>query len=328
MPMLRHQMAAALLFGLQAQSDALIGLPDVIRDEVLLHLVEKHQAAQRDMKRASGEIRQILGRAREVQEHSDDDVKKAFETRLRELSSLVEILPATDDDLRDAGWMVLKCSPPTSRGSQQYKDSVIWRVALRAAEHSDVYLVTSDGAFFAGKDSGQLADSLAKEVTELGRSLTIFRSVEDLLQHWSTNEPSLQTQALREMVSKAVAQELSAILPAYGAFIIQGVAHTAIEVFLTEVHDHVAVSGDFEYYLAEPEFADYAEPQAGAAVRASATVGLDGPEVLEVTLDSAKIFAVTSHDDRDIANVIFGRGAVSLGVRYEPYSLRAKLDLP
>ena len=36
-------------------------------------------------------------------------------------------------------------------GSQQYKDSVIWRVALRAAEHSDVYLVTNDGAFFAGR---------------------------------------------------------------------------------------------------------------------------------------------------------------------------------
>jgi hypothetical protein len=218
--------------------------------------------------------------------------------------------------------------PSHLSGSQQYKDSVIWRVALRAAEHSDVYLVTSDGGFYAGKDSGQLADALAQEVTELGRSLTLFRSVEALLQHWATNKPSLQTQALREIVSEAVAEELSAILPAHGGFIVQGDAHAAIEVFLTEVHDQVAISGDFEYYLADPEFADDAEPRAGAVVRASATVGLDGPEVLEVTLDSVKINAITPHDERNIANVIFGKAALSLGVRYESYSLRAKLDLP
>lgn len=116
MPMLRHQMAAAMLFGLHNHSDAFIGLPDVIRDEVVLHLVEKHQAAQRDMMRASGEIRQIFGVAREVEEHSDDDVEEAFEERLRELSPLVEKLPVTDDDLRDAGQMVLECCAPTLGG--------------------------------------------------------------------------------------------------------------------------------------------------------------------------------------------------------------------
>jgi hypothetical protein len=42
--MLRHQMGAALLFGLHNHPDAFIGLPSVIRDEVLIPLMEKHQA--------------------------------------------------------------------------------------------------------------------------------------------------------------------------------------------------------------------------------------------------------------------------------------------
>ncbi len=326
--MLRHQMAAALLFGLHNQADAFIGLPSVVRDEVLLHLMEKHQAAQRDMLRASGEIRQILGLAREVERHSDDDVEEAFDKRLRELSPLVEILAVTDDDLRAAGRMVLECCPPSSRGSQQYKDSVIWRVVLRAAEHNDVYIVTDDGGFYSGKDSNELAAKLAEEVRGLGRPVSLFRNVEALLQHWSTNEPSLQTQALREIISEAVAEELSTILPAHGGFIVQSCISAKIEVFLTEVHDQVSVSGVFEYYLVEPEFPDVAEPPAAAEVRASATVGLDGPEAREITLDNVQINAITPHGEPSIANVIFGRAALSLGVRYEPYRLRAKLDLP
>jgi PIN domain len=328
MPMLRHQMAAALLFGLQNQADAFIALPSVVRDEVLLHLMEKNQAAQRDVLRASGEIRQIFGLYREVERHSDDEVEVAFDERLRELSSLVEILQVTDNDLCAAGRMVFECRPPSSRGNQQYKDSVIWRVVLRAAEQNDVYFVTDDSGFYSGKDSNELTAVLAEEIHKLGRPVALFRNVESLLQHWSTNKPSLQTQALREIVSEAVAEELSSILPAHGSFIIQSCISAGIEVFLTEVHDQVSVSGVFEYYLVEPEFADVDEPPAAAEVRASATVGLDGPEVREVTLDNVQVKAITPHGEPNIANIIFGRAALSLGVRYEPYRLRAKLDLP
>src|SRR5438046_4088252 len=149
MPMLRHQMAAALLFGLHDRlfclhdrPDVFIGLPTVIKSEVELHLTEKQQRAQRDLARASGELRQLFGRAREVEQHADEEVKQAFETRLEELESLTQILPVSDEDLAEAGRMVLAYRSPSTRTTQQYRDSVIWRIAIRVAETHDVYIVT------------------------------------------------------------------------------------------------------------------------------------------------------------------------------------------
>jgi hypothetical protein len=328
MPMLRHQMAAALLFGLHDHADVFIGLPTVIRGEVELHLSEKLQVAQRDLARASGELRQIFGHAREVERHADEEVKQAFQTRLDELESLVKILPATEEDLAEAGRMVLAYMAPSSRTSQQYRDSVIWRIAVREAQENDVHIVTNDKGFYRDSSSDELADPLADEIHKLSRSVRLFRNVEALLKHWEGGEPSLQTAGLRDLVATAVANEVSGVLQDQGGFVVQGQVKADIEVFLTEVHDQVAVSGKFEYYLAEPELLDAADPPAVADVRATATVGLDGPEVRAVSLDSVTVTAITPHDTPTIATIVFGRGAIALGSRTEPYRLRAKLDLP
>jgi hypothetical protein len=320
-------MAAALLFGLQNRADVFIGLPTVIKGEVELHLSEKLHRVQRDLARASGELRQILGRAREVERHADEEVKQAFEARLDELGSLVEILIATDEDLAEAGRMVLAYMAPSSRTSQQYRDSVIWRIAVRETQEHDIYIVTNDEGFYRDSSSDELANPLADEIHELGRSVELFRNVEALLKRWERDEPSLQTAGLRDLVAAAVADEVSGVLHDQGGFVVQGQADADIEVYLTEVHDEVAVSGKFDYYLAEPEFPDSLEPPAVANVRATASVGLDGPEVRGVSLDSVTVNAITPHELSNLSTVIFPQ-TIALGSRTEPYRLRVKLDLP
>jgi hypothetical protein len=295
---------------------------------VELHLTEKHKRAQRDLARASGEIRQIFGRAREVENHTDEEVSQAFEERLDELDSLVEILPGTDEDLAEAGRMVLGYMAPSTRTSQQYRDSVIWCIALREAEAHDVYLVTNDEGFYRDSKGNELAEPLARGMHEQALNVELFRNVEDLLDHWAAAEPSLKTQELRDLVADAVAAEIAGLLPDYGGFVVQDRVSVDIEVYLTEVHDEVAVSGSFEYYLVDPEFPDTAEPPAVAEVRATATVGLDGPEVREVSLDSVVVDALTPHGSPNIADVVFARPGLVIGSRTEPYRLRVKLDLP
>jgi hypothetical protein len=324
--MLRHDMAAALLFGLHERPGVYIGLPSVVKSEVELHLAEKQQAAQRDLARATGELRQIFGQAQGTEKHGEREVRQAFEERLDELDSLVEILPATDEDLAEAGQMVLAYKPPSTRKSQQYRDSVIWRIAIREAEENDVYIVTNDNGFYQSPDSNDLAEPLAAEADEANLSVKLFRNVEAILKHWSGGEPSLQTDELRDLVARAVAQELSRVLMDQIRFTVQDCVNADIEVYLTEVHDEVAVSGTFEYYLVEPEYRDTAEPPAMAEVRGTATVGLDGPEVRGVTLDSVTVDALTPHGSPNIASIVFGKTATVS--RLEPYRLRVKIDLP
>ena len=143
MPALRHRLAAALLYALQARGDTVIGLPTVVREEVGLHLVEKHDKALRQVDRCLGEVRQILGSAVHVDRASDDGVREAFDARLDELHDVVEEVTVLDDDLAAAGRMVLAYEPPNTRESQQYRDCVLWQTALRLAEDYDVIIVTS-----------------------------------------------------------------------------------------------------------------------------------------------------------------------------------------
>jgi hypothetical protein len=323
--MLRHRMAAALLFALQDRVDVYLGLPSVVYDEIQLHLIEKHQTAQANMMRASGEVRQILGQAREVEEHTDQEVRNAHDNRLAELSDLIKILPCTESDLADAGRMVLERKPPSSRKSQQYRDSVIWRIVANVAHEDNVYLVSNDTGFHDSSDGGTLARNLLSEISDLAGSVTLFKDVEALLLHWSAGQPSLNTEDLRQVVSDAVADAIADVMQNHGGFVVQNCISVNLEAYLTEVHDQVTVSGDFEYYLAHPDFPDAADPAAAAQVNASATVGLNGPEVLGVTLDTLKVYAITPHGDPKIADIVFVRAAD--GVRNIPYTLQSKLNL-
>jgi hypothetical protein len=64
-----------------------------------------------------------------------------------------------------------------------------------------------------------------------------------------------------------------------------------------------------------------------ANVRATASVGLDGPEVRGVSLDSVTVNAITPHELSNLSTIIFPQ-TIALGSRTEPYRLRVKLDLP
>ena len=58
--MLRHELGAALLFAARDTETVFIGLPTVVKNEILVHLIEKCQKAQQNLDKASGEVGQSL----------------------------------------------------------------------------------------------------------------------------------------------------------------------------------------------------------------------------------------------------------------------------
>lgn len=326
MPMLRHRLAAPLLFSVQNRPGVQIGLPTVVKREVELHLVEKVQQAQGKLKKASGEVRQIFGEARQVEEFSDNQVRQAFAQRLASLGDLVEVLEPTDEELAEAGRMVLSYLPPSTRTSQQYRDSVIWRIVIRVSADSDVYLITADEGFYAGKGTNDLAGNLAREAHENRRPIRLFRSVEALLREWGPSRPDL-TDELRDPVADAVEGEVERVLVDQGGFTITRRKAAEIEVYLTEVIDQVTVSGRFEFYLARSDNPGGFQSAAVAEARATATAGISDRKVRTVELDNVKIEALTAEGATSISNTIFGRAALhAFGSPTEPYTLNVKFD--
>jgi PIN domain len=332
MPMLRHQLAAALLFALQRRPDVFIGLPSVVHDEVVLHLAEKRRDAEEKLTRAAGEIRQIFGKAQQVDSHTDQDVRDALSERLIELGPLVEVLAATDDDLIEAGRMVLACQPPSARKDQQYKDSVIWRIVARTARDHHVAFVTSDEGFYASKNGPDLERGLAEEVSAVGGSVTLYRKVEDLLAAWWADQPSRATDEVREVVAQAVANQLDGWLREQGkALAVSDVETIEIEAYLTERHNELAVSGQFRFFLTRTEeprgfrHSHRAEVQATASVRILAPTAL---EVLDIAFDSIAVETLTA-EGAETSRSAFVRGVAAVaGRRFERFRLQVPLDTP
>jgi hypothetical protein len=331
MPMLRHR-PAALLFALQRRPGTFIGLPSVVRDELQLHLIEKRQLAEDRLDRAAGEIRQILGMAQQVQRHSDEEVRHALAARLAELGPLVEVLPATDDDLLEAGRMVLGYRSPSTRTNQQYRDSVIWRIVVRTARNHDVVLVTSGEGFYARKSGGELAPSLAVVIEGLDGSVTLYRSVEDLLDVWMADQPSPATDDLRDLVTDAVADRLDALLREQGqALTVSVVQQAKIEAYLTERHDELAVSGQFEFFLMHTEEHRGFRHSHRAEVQATAAVGIIAPAgqaVRDIAFDSVTVESATGLGGGISRSAFVRPGSAVVGIRAEPYRLHVPLETP
>ena len=165
--MLRHRLASTLLFVLR-QRPARLLLPELVRHEVERHLVSKHRTAVKKGQQAVGEIRQILGAARDFDDEPEEAVRTAFAKRMQELHDLLEESALTERRtmLQLGGWS-LRSRRQTRQRVNNSRDSLLWQQIKRAALSDDVVFVTSDAGFMEGKER-HLAASLQAELDALG----------------------------------------------------------------------------------------------------------------------------------------------------------------
>jgi hypothetical protein len=326
MPVLRHELAAALLFAVRSQ-DAFIVLPEVVKAEVRKHLVDKSRSAQERLKAASGELRQIFGTAQEVERRSDEDVGQALDDRIYQLQSVLTVVEHSGDDFRAAAQMVMAYRPPNQTG-QQYRDSLMWQTILHLVEEDEVFLVTNDGGFYANKASDTLHPTLADEVSERGgEEVVLFRNVEALLSYWgSETVPQELIDQINDNVAEAVAD---AILEPVGekGWAVWTCTSNSATFYLTENPDRFAVSSELEYELIDPEYPDAPEVPAIATVSATAAVDLDELDVNDVLLDELRIDAITPHGISKVADIKYARASGSIGTYSRRYRLRKEFGI-
>ena len=312
--MLRHRLASPLLLVLR-QHSAVLCLPELVKLEVRQHLVEKHAGAAKRARQAIGEVRQLLGAAPDFPEATDEQVASAFEQRLAQLGDLLVELPLRDEDLAAAGRMVLDMVPPNSRTDQQFKDSLLWRAVLTVADEYNVVFVSDDGDYF--DKSGKLAANLAAEAEQAPLEITVVRRIEDLLDMWQSGEVDL-SEDFSEEFEGAVRRELEELLPQHTDLQLSNVVELYFNTFITENPDELAVSGEFEIELVNPELSTL-EPTGLVTGEASAILGIEEGDLRSIGLDHVSIDLLTPHGDLNVARVSASAGSVGSGTmrRYE-----------
>ncbi len=171
--MLRSHLAAALIHLLERHR-AVLAIPEVIATEVQDHLVVAYRKVINEISSSLGRLRMILARSPDPELPAEEAAREALRQRLDELGSLVLEVPASDRHFISAGRMVLSGLAPNAKGSQQFKDCLLWQAVLDLTNDHEVLLVTSDGGFYESSKS----DALHPDLSGAAATVRLVRTME------------------------------------------------------------------------------------------------------------------------------------------------------
>ena len=292
--LLKDPLAVSLLAYL-VRVDAGVALPEVVKSEWRSHWIE-HCRKKYESHRTSASW--LAGHFDGVPKF-DLDIEKAagdaFDLRLTTLGDLLFEEPVASDDWREAGEMVVRKQPPTTPGSQQYKDSLLWRALLRLGAGQPCILVSADKGFLK-KGTTELEPSLLEEAAEHGADIRIATSLTALLE-------ALKAQV--GPIEEAIENEWDAILEAFQedvaialdleGWILTGTPETSHSAFATDDPGIFAVAIEFESQLAPIDDPD-ADMSVYAMVKGSALFDLKS-DLLDIDFEQVEIVVMTPHGD-------------------------------
>lgn len=176
--LLKDPITISLLFYLR-QLDGVLVLPEIVKQEWARHWQDHARKQYKSFQQAGNWLRGHFDGISVTPLGIDAAAEVAFEARLTQLGDLLAEEPVAEDDWREAGQMVIEKHPPSGEKNQQFKDSLLWRAALRVGKEHAVVLVSGDKGFASAQ--GDLHESLAEQAREEGSEVWLVQSREVLL---------------------------------------------------------------------------------------------------------------------------------------------------
>lgn len=292
--LLKDPLSVAMLFYL-GQLDGHLVLPEVVKIEWSEHWRDHMRKQYKSWKSLRNWLSGHIDGVPEFDLDTDAAAARSFSERLDELGDLLAEEPIEDEDWRAAGRIVIEKRPPSSEGSQQYKDSLLWRALLRVAEDGPVLLVTADKGFLsAGKDA--LAPDLASEASELDVDIKVVTSRPQLLEQLKAQAQSFVSglEGVGLDVEEPFLDALNAVLGPEG-LAVGAYSELTTGVFATADPKKIVVAIEADGQVSDPE-----DPEADMPwyfdASGSALVDLESWDT-QVSLDKVVFQVLTPHGD-------------------------------
>ena len=202
--MLHTALGAATLHAL-TKSGGQIGLPEIVELEVNRVLLEQADKAVDDLQKSAQFLRQVTGHQLTVIALSQHAVKEALDERWERLSGVLHRFPFILEHARAALMRIIDKKPPCGHNNEQFRDCCIWQCALEQATYNPVHLVTSDLAFYEGRNRGSgLTKVLAAELKELNREVHLHPHLNSFLGSMDSTMRSIDEAAIGAAIEEAV----------------------------------------------------------------------------------------------------------------------------
>lgn len=292
--LLKDPLFVSMLFYL-GQVNGCLGLPEIVRREWENHFVKHCRRLVNEVEQKVRWLDGMIGGMPSVDVDVEASARGAFQDRLDELGELLVELPIEPGHWQTAGEMVIAKRAPSTEGSQQFKDSLLWRVLLEAGQSQTVILITEDKGFLAtSKDS--LTPSLQEEASEHNAKIHVFTSIRPLLEKLR-DESSTFVESLDDRwdeIEDQFTQTVNAELESFNWEMV-GEGTWAYEVFASGTPQMAVVSIELEHQLVPVDDPDVDIP-AYVEVKGSALVDTKSWDI-EVEIDSALVTVYTPHDE-------------------------------
>lgn len=210
--LLTNPISISLLYYLE-KAEIGLGISEVVEQEWREHFVEAVNLKWKEASRAISWLNRTTGTIQTLPDiNPADEADEAFSRRLGEIANVTEQIMIRKDDWREAGEMVIAKRPPSAKGNQQYKDSLIWRGLLHEGKQRRVVFVTQDKAFTDGQ--GGLDATLLAEAIEEGADIEVASDLTEVLEMLTTVSQDVASaigeigETLKEQFKNAVDEEL------------------------------------------------------------------------------------------------------------------------
>jgi hypothetical protein len=292
--LLRDPLSISLLFYL-VQVGASFGLPEVLRREWREHWIDHCVKRSSALNKEIRWLHTHFGNAPRPVTDMAEQAGRVFDERLAELGDLLIEFEIADSDWVEAGQMVMEKRAPTKEGSQQFKDSLLWRALLRIGQSHHVVFVTADKGFLDAEGS-DLHATLRAEAEDLDVDIMVLTSMPPLLEalRFETQAYAEFLGDLEDAYSDPVIDAINEVLEPHGQFI-EGLDRWSSEAFATGNPQTFVLAIDVEAQVMEDDD-PVADMPFFVEVAGSVLIDDELGEVV-VDLDTVRFVASTPHGD-------------------------------
>lgn len=302
---------------------ATVVLPEVVRLETERNLKAELKGYVAELEKNYRQLLTIFGKLKELVLPNDRDIdEKVADVFGRCQVNLLDVSLTLDSARNSFLKTVDKVSP--SDKDQQFKDGVIWADCMRLLDTDDIYLVTSDKAFYKGRQyENGLAEALEHEAKKYRYEIKIFPTVSALLDRIRT-EVTIDEQSLVAQFWEVNNQSIEGILTRNG-FAVAGDATVKTDLFITE--DPNRLYAEFSIFHKCEDLTSDGRSDATLLLKGDSAYLIEEKQFLSLRNYGEELsFKTKDGDDMNIRNTVAFVDGLVIGHKTVEHSVKFRLD--
>ena len=315
---LKSGAGAAVRFFIKKRN-AVVAVPEVVRLELEENLTLDLIKAKKNIEDSHRRLLTVFGELIEITLPSDQEIREKVQRLVEEFDVPTRNVPFSLEAAKSSFLKVMRKEPPSSKGTQQFKDGVIWANCLELLKQDDVYFVSADKGFYRDRDCTKgLASNLQKEASLLPNALKISPDLKELLAD-IRYETKVDKDALCAKIVEGTQADIDAIVQD-GGFSLGSWISATIDPFMTEASSGLYI--DFRIRYECLDLTDQNRSDATLDIEGGGSYNIDTETFSAIDLSGVLLEYIDTAGRKSSHHASYHSIQVSLGPKSVRYSVR------